>query len=278
MQPATTTIRLELQNDICHLTFNRPEQRNAMNGAMLNELLQTFDWLANTPELRAVVLRGAGGMFCAGADLKDLESQELEGIDRSENQTPTTRMTAHNRRFGLICRAAANLDVPVVAVIEGAALGGGFGLTCVADISLALTSTTFGLPETQLGLVPAQIAPFAVERIGAPATRRLALTGARFKGQEAAALGLVDHIYETSSELDNALAHVLKQILRCAPSANRATKRLLRRLGPTVSDNLLDHAAHVFASHALSPEGREGIGAFVQKHTPGWVTQPTPKG
>ena len=274
MQPPTnlTTLLLEVQAGVCRVTFNRPENKNAMNSVMLDELLAVFEWIASDGQTRALVLRGSGRTFCAGADLKELRTARTDqGADGARAD-----LKAHNLRFGLLSRAADMLDVPTLAIVEGAALGGGFGLTCVCDIVLAKQDAMFGLPETRLGLVPAQIAPFVIQRIGAMATRRLALTGARFTAVEAERLGLVDRSFDTTEALEAAAQETVQHILQCGPEANRVTKRLLRRLSPTVGDQVLNQAAHLFTVQSLSPEGREGTAAFVQKRAPNW-TSPKPE-
>jgi len=264
--PNSETLLLSLQRDVLHVTLNRPARKNAMNGELLDALEESFAWAQNESSLRALVLRGAGGSFCAGADLNDIQSR---GAVASED--PVGDLATHNRRFGAISEAANDLDVPLIAVVEGVALGGGFGLTCVADIALAQVDTVFGLPETQLGLVPAQIAPFVLQRIGVMATRRLALTGARFKAPEAKALGLVDAVFDSTEELEAGLAQTLTSVLRCGPQANRETKRLLREISGRPDSKQLDAGARVFASCALSDEGREGSLAFSEKRKPDWA-------
>lgn len=273
--PSPTTLRLELHAGACHVTLNRPDRKNAMSGTMLDELLAAFEWINREPEVRLLILRGAGGTFCAGADLKELrEHHGVRAGEEVDESAARRTLSAHNLRFGLVSRAADMLDVPTIAVVEGAALGGGFGLACVSDIVLAQQDAVFGLPETRLGLVPAQIAPFVIQRIGAMATRRLALTGARFNAIEAARLGLVDGSFPDVESLNQAVADTTAQILRCGPRANRVTKRLLRRLSPTVSDHTLDQAAHLFSVQSLSPEGQEGTAAFNAKRNPAWAPQP----
>ena len=264
--PHSETLLLSHERDVLYVTLNRPARKNAMNGALLDSLEDAFAWAHQQRSLRALVLRGAGGSFCAGADLHDIQTRSAVA-----SEDPVGDLAVHNRRFGAISEAANNLDVPLIAVVEGVALGGGFGLTCASDIALSHVDTTFGLPETQLGLVPAQIAPFVVQRIGVMAARRLALTGARFKARDAHALGLVDAVYDSTEALDTGLEHTLDAILRCGPQANRETKRLLRELGGRPDPKQLDAGARVFASCALSEEGREGNAAFSEKRKPDWA-------
>ena len=155
--------------------------------------------------------------------------------------------------------------------LEGAVLGGGVGLACISDVAISLRSTQFGLPETSLGILPAQIAPFVVQRIGKPQARRLALLGMRFKGEEAQQLGIVHQVVDTVEALDAAVAQTLAQIKRCAPDANRATKALIHRVGTEPLTDLLDDAAKQFARTVSVGEGVEGTMAFVQKRAAKWA-------
>ena len=268
--PDTETLALRLDGGVLHLTLDRPERKNAMNARMLHELVAGCDAVDRDAEqLRAVVLRGSGGTFCAGADLKDMASRGQGGGDPS--QDPLEAAAAANRRFGVLSARADELRVPLIGVIEGAVMGGGFGLCCVTDIALAKADARFGLPETGLGLVPAQIAPFVLQRIGLTQARRLMLTGARIDGATAHALGLVHEVFDTTEALEAALDQVLAQIRRCAPGANRATKALVKRVVARDLDPLLDYAAQLFAEASLGDEGREGATAFVEKRLPNWA-------
>src|SRR4051794_17298647 len=185
--PAVTSLLLRFdERGILHVALNRPEVRNAMSLVMVRELRDLFASIEARRDVRAVVLRGAGGHFSAGGDVKDMAAA------RSADPGPDGRdpIEVVNARFGELVDRVNRAPQVVIAVLEGAVFGGGFGLACVADVALALTSASFGLPETGLGLPPAQIAPFLVQRLGLSQARRLAVTGARFDGSEAARLGV----------------------------------------------------------------------------------------
>jgi isohexenylglutaconyl-CoA hydratase len=271
--PVTETLALSLQAGVLHVTLNRPDRRNAMNSKMVAELIQVFEALPAPGTLRAVVLRGAGGTFCAGADIKDMAGRGAgtAGATPPGPEELLQRVAQHNRLFGRVASAIQAAPAPVIGVIEGAAMGGGFGMVCVTDIALCLEATRFGLPETGLGILPAQIAPFVLGRIGFTQARRLCLTGARFDGREAQRLGLVHEVCADTAALDARLAEVLQQIRRCAPDANAQTKRLLLRVGEAPLAEVLDEAAQLFARASLSEEGREGAMAFVEKRLPRWA-------
>ena len=177
-----------------------------------------------------------------------------------------------NRAFGALLEETQHAPQVVITVLQGAVLGGGFGLACVSDIALAEHQAQFGLPETSLGLLPAQIAPFVVQRIGLTQARRLALTAARFDGIQARRMGLVHFVEHDPHALAERLDEVLAHVLCCAPGANAATKKLLLASAAQPSAELLDQAAKWFSEAVTGTEGVEGTMAFVQKRKPGWAS------
>ncbi len=260
--PNTQTLLLERLEGVLHITLNRPDSRNAMSLAMVEELRAVLAAVHSDREVRALVLRGAGGHFCAGGDIGDMAGARANGHDAYR---------ALNRAFGALLEEAQHAPQVLVAVLEGAVLGGGFGLACVSDIAIASTSAKFGLPETSLGIIPAQIAPFVVKRIGLTQARRLALTAARFDGEEALRLGLVHFSEPDEARLEQRLQQVLEQVRQCAPGANAATKALLLASQSEPLDALLDRAADLFADAVTGQEGTEGTLAFMQKRKPKWA-------
>jgi isohexenylglutaconyl-CoA hydratase len=271
------TLRLHADGGVLHVTLDRPQVRNAMNAAMVAELVRVADLvdaMAAGGSARALVLRGAGGHFCAGGDLKEV----LAGAGETGTGAGATAdaVAAISRSFGGMLRRFAQLPTVVIAVCEGSVLGGGFGLACVSDIALARRDARFGLPETRRGVPPAQIAPFAVQRIGLTQARRLCLTGADLGATQALALGLVHEVFDDAPSLDAGLAATLAQVLRCAPQANAITKTILLEVGDRDMDALLDDAAQRFADAVRSDEGREGLAAFVQKRAPRWAGPEVP--
>ncbi|MFN3714218.1 MAG: enoyl-CoA hydratase/isomerase family protein [Alcanivoracaceae bacterium] len=263
--PTTETLLLREDGPFLHITLNRPEARNAMSLTMVNELMAVFEAIAESITIRALILRGTNGHFCAGGDIKDMAGARMKAAAGESDA-----YFQLNRRFGEMITLANRLPQVVVTVIEGAVLGGGFGLACISDVAIAADDAQFGLPETGLGVIPAQIAPFVVQRIGLTQARRLALTGARFNGSEAARLGIVHEAVPTA-ELDARLEATLKQIRRCAPHANRVAKQLVLGVGEQSLESLLDQAARDFAAAVASSEGAEGTMAFVQKRLPNWA-------
>lgn len=260
--PHCETLLLNLEASVLHVTLNRPDSRNAMSLAMVGELRTVLAAVHGDLSVRAIVLRGAGGHFCAGGDIKDMAGARATGADAYR---------ALNRAFGSLLEEAQHTPQVLIAVLQGAVLGGGFGLACVSDIAIAQQDARFGLPETTLGILPAQIAPFVVGRIGLTQTRRLALTAARFDGSEAERLGLVHFSEPDDAALEVRLQQVLGQIRQCAPQANAATKALLLATEGQALGPLLDSAAEQFAAAVTGAEGVEGTLAFMQKRAPKWT-------
>ncbi|WP_367372426.1 enoyl-CoA hydratase/isomerase family protein [Pseudomonas lini] len=260
--PVCQTLLLERHNGVLHITLNRPDSRNAMSLQMVAELRAVLAAVRDDRQVRALVIGGAGGHFCAGADIKDMANARAQGA---------TAYRELNRAFGALLEEAQHAPQVVITVLQGAVLGGGFGLACVSDIAMADHQAQFGLPETSLGLLPAQIAPFVVQRIGLTQARRLALTAARFDGNQARRMGLVHFVEHDPQALAERLDEVLAHVLCCAPGANAATKKLLLASAGKLSDGLLDQAAEWFSEAVTGDEGVEGTMAFVQKRKPGWA-------
>lgn len=266
--PDCTALALERRGSVLHVTLNRPDTRNAMDGAMVAELLAVTQAVRGDRSLRTLVLRGAGGTFCAGGDIKGFKANMQASVPEPGAADPVVRQ---NRAFGDFLIALNELPQTVVMVVEGAAFGGGLGLVCVSDIAIAARDTRFALSETGLGLPPAQIAPFVVQRIGLTQARRLMMSGARFDGAQACELGLVHEVAADAAALEVALARVLDQIGRCAPAANAATKEILFAAQRDPLPEVLDMAALHFAACMRGAEGREGVAAFLEKRPASWV-------
>jgi isohexenylglutaconyl-CoA hydratase len=260
--PNCETLLLNLEAGVLHVTLNRPDSRNAMSLAMVHELRAVLAHVSQQADVRALVLRGAGGHFCAGGDIKDMAGARAKGGDAYREL---------NRTFGAMLEEFQHAPLVVIAVLEGAVLGGGFGLACISDIAIADSACKFGLPETTLGILPAQIAPFVVKRVGLTQARRLALTAARFNGEEALRLGLVHYCESSDSALKQRLAETLEQVRKCAPQANALTKALILDTEEEALSSLLDRAAEQFAAAVTGPEGVEGTMAFMQKRAAKWA-------
>jgi isohexenylglutaconyl-CoA hydratase len=267
--PQTSHIRLDLRGPVLHLLLNRPERRNALSSQMVREITATFAAIAADRSVRVVVLRGAGGTFCAGGDIANMSVAQAAPPPGAPDEVRND-----NRRFGAVLETINAAPQVVIAAVEGYAMGGGFGLACVADVTIATADARFALSEATIGVVAAAVSPFVVQRIGLPAARRLGVTAVRISGDEALAIGLADFVAPDGAALDAAVRETCNQVLKCAPDAVAVTKRLMLRSGsPNMIGEILDDAAASFAAAVRGPEGKEGTAAFVAKRKPSWVTR-----
>lgn len=260
------TLIVTRNGPVLKIAMNRPEARNALSPVMVRELTQVFEEARDDPAVRAVVLMGANGTFCAGGDLKGMEGSEGAPSGTTEGRA------ASNRRFGALLETVDALPKAVIVLIEGAAMGGAVGLVAVSDWAIMEKSAQIGTPEVTVGVIPAQIAPFVVARIGYAQARRLVTYGLRLDAETALRIGLVHEIAGNHGDLRTMGADAVNQVLRCSPQAVAETKRLVRisvrePLGPT-----LDAASQSFAA-ALAGDAREGIRAFVEKRKPAWAAK-----
>jgi len=263
------TLLLRRERSRLYVTLNRPQVKNALNPVLVGELRTVFSNLRDRRDIKAVILRGAGGTFCAGADLKNME-QTMGDKPRAGEKDP---IAVGNREYGIFLESVNTAPQVVIAAIEGYAIAGGFGLACCSDIAISTEDAGFSMSETAIGIVPAQIAPFVAARIGVPNTRHLALTAARFKGPEALRLGIVHYLVKDTAALDAKLEEVLKQVDRCAPLANALTKAVVMKVGTEPLSSVLDFASDQFAIARRSPEAAEGLRAFAEKRPPKWTLE-----
>lgn len=271
--PEVQDLLLEQHQSALFVTLNRPQTKNAITAAMVDGLMQLCDWLVSAANIRAVVLRGAGGAFCAGGDIKEFAAQMMAPAPEEGAQDPVAKA---NRVFGDLLLKLGAIPQTLIVAVEGPAFGGANGFIAVADIAIADASAKLSLSETTLGVVPAQIAPFLVAKIGAFNARRLALTGAHFSAEEAARIGHVDRVVNGPGAIDTAIIDALNSVGRCAPGANALTKKLINDCTALIDPLLLDRAANDFAA-SLRSEGKAGAGAFLAKSPPPWVETYTEK-
>ena len=236
-------LRVQRDGDVLHVTLARPERRNAFDAALIADLTEAF---ADVGEARAVVLAGDGVTFCAGADI-DLHRSAID-LTFEENVEDALKLYR-------MCEAIDRCPAPVVARIQGYALGGGSGLAACADIAIAATDATFGFTEVKLGIIPAVISPFVLPKIGAHA-RRYFLTGERFDAQTALRIGLV---HEIADELDAVVQRIVDELLGAGPQAVREAKKLIRER-PVGRET-----AEIAARLRTSNEGQRRLRAFFER-------------
>ena len=250
------------QQHVATLTLNRPDVHNAFNAELIAELSDAFDGIAADPP-RVLVLTGSGKSFSAGADLEWMRSMADAGEEANRRDA---------ERLGAMFRKLDELPCPTVARVNGPTFGGGVGLVSCCDIAIASESALFGLTEVRLGLIPATIAPFVIARIGQANARRYMLTGERFDAHRALAMGLVHECCERE-ELDEHYQSVVDGILSAGPNAVAECKRLIRRVARFHDDpsELDAMTADWIARLRVSPEGQEGLHAFLDKRRPSWT-------
>ncbi|WOJ92126.1 enoyl-CoA hydratase-related protein [Congregibacter variabilis] len=262
MLPAVENLLLEPQGDTLTIWFNRPETRNALSGAMADELAAVLEALPAS-EFRFVVLRGKGGAFCSGGDLKMFRNVFQAGMPREE-------IVAFNADFGRMMVAIKQLPQLFVVAIEGAAMAGGLGIACLADVVVTTADAKFALTEVTLGIPPAQITPVVISRIGASQARRLLLTAQRFDGVEAHRLGFAHFVEPDLEALESRLQSVLRDAHRGAPGAIKLTKQIISASESLQGSELVQFAAERFADAMLGDEAREGMQAFAEKRPAQW--------
>lgn len=262
--PEFETLDLEAADGWLTVWFNSPENRNALTAERARELTSLCGVLAASQAIRGVVFRGRGSVFCAGGDLKSF-GRTLSG-DAGYDEIRDLSL-AGAEMFDTIFA----LPQYTVMAVEGAAIAGGLGMVCLGDHVVATRDAKFALSEVRVGLTPAQIAPFVIQRLGLRVGRSLMLSGARFDGEEAHSIGLVDAVVEDADALAAAIEQQRRLIADAAPGAVAAIKAQVSQLPFQSRDEQKQAAADSFAKRMLSDEAREGIGAFVEKRKPNWA-------
>jgi len=262
--PEVQDLILECDADTLTIWFNRPESRNALSARMAAELAQVLEVLPRARDLRFIILRGKGGSFCSGGDLSMFRTVFQGGASRED-------IVAANASFGRLLRSVRALPQLFVVGIEGAAMAGGLGLSCIADVVITTANARFALSEVTLGIPPAQITSLVIQRVGASEARRLLLTAQRFDGLEAGRLGFAHQVVADSNALDEALATLLDDARRGAPGAIALTKDIIAASAALEPDALVQFAAERFADAMLGEEAREGMAAFAAKRQPQWA-------
>ena len=253
-------LTIERTGSVERLTLNRSQVRNAFNDTMIAELSAWARGAALDAGIRAVVISGAGPVFCAGADATWMATT----IERSHDEN-----VADARRAAEMFRTIDELPMPVVGRVHGAAIGGGAGLAAVCDVVVADEHALFGFTEVKLGIIPAVISPFVLAKIGRSAARELFLTGRRFSALHALDIGLV-HTVVGQDHLDAAVDAVLQEVLSAGPEAIAAAKRLIAQVSVIEARSAGALTSEALAQRRVSAEGQEGLRAFLQKRKAGW--------
>jgi methylglutaconyl-CoA hydratase len=253
-------LTIQREDLVTRLVLERPEVRNAFNDELLAQLYDAARELTRARVARVVVLEGAGPVFCAGADLNWMS--RMVAYSREENVMDASRLA-------LVFQALDTLPMPLIARVQGAALGGGAGLAAVADIVVAADDAVFGFTEVKLGILPAVISPYVIRKIGASAARELFLTGARFSALRAREIGLVQHVV-APDQIDDTVRQLTGELLTSGPGAMAVTKELIRQVTGSLPDDVIGLTSETIARQRVSQEGQEGMRAFLEKRKPVW--------
>jgi methylglutaconyl-CoA hydratase len=258
--PEYKTILVEFHGKVVRVFLNRPEVHNAFNNELIDDLFDAFTKLNKEEDIRAIVLTGNGKSFCAGADLNWMKSV-IENTFRENFE--------ESLKLAKLMHLIFTHTKPVIARINGAAVGGGVGLMSVCDILIAAENAKFGLSEVKLGLVPAAISPFVMSRIGEANARELFITGERITADYARKIGLVNQVVPYD-KLDEIVNSKLDLILQNGPEAVRVVKKMIYDVTQKKFPELLEYTADIIANLRISKEGQEGMNAFLEKRLPSW--------
>lgn len=262
-------VRIETRGAFVHATLDAPATRNALTDSMVASLRDAVALADTLPEARALVIRGASGTFCAGGDFGRFRAL-IAAPAPADGPDP---IALFNRGFGQLLEALRRCRIATLAVVEGAAMGGGVGLAAACDFVFAAQSAHFAMPEVTLGLPPAQIAPFIAARIGSGAALRLMVTGRRLDADAARGAGLADEVLAAEA-LEARVDTVLAELGRAEPSALRATKAIVRDAEEAPTSEVLDRAAQRFAAALRGGQASEGLAAFAGRRPARWVVRP----
>jgi methylglutaconyl-CoA hydratase len=252
---------VEIRSGVAHVSLNRPEVHHAFDDEMMRALASAFARISQNDAVRLAVIRSEGKTFCAGADIRWMK--RMVGYSFEENVADATLLHT-------MLRAIRDCPKPVIARVQGAAFGGAVGLVAACDIAVASQAASFCISEVKLGIIPAVISPFLLEAIGIRAARRYALTAERFDAAQALRIGLVHEVVESTEALDPWISRLSEQIGRNGPLALAACKRVLHEVGPLRWEQAREITARAISEIRVSPEGQDGLNAFLDKRPPGW--------
>jgi len=247
---------------VARLTMNRPDIRNAFNEQLIGDICEAMGRLTSDPNVRAIVLTGAGKAFSAGADLNMM--QRAAKFSAAENKDDA-------RRLAHMLASIYHSAKPTVALVNGPAMGGGLGLIAACDIAIGADTAFFALTEVRVGLIPAVISPFVIQAITVRQARRYFVSGERFDAKTAERLGLL-HKVVAAEALNDELNAMLGELLACGPEAQSLAKDLIRRVAyRPLSDSVMEETAGLIAKTRAGDEGKEGVTAFLEKRKPNWM-------
>ena len=260
---AYSTIQTRHEGEVGWITFNRPEIHNAFNSTVISELSAAFTEMESDSHIRVVVLTGAGKSFCAGADLNWMRGVITQSFD--ENLAEALALADLFWQIYTFKR-------PVIARVNGAAIGGGTGFVAVCDMAIAAKSAVFSFSEVKIGVVPACIGPYVVKKMGEGKAREMFITGERMSADRAFEVGLVNKVVD-DNQLDVEVENLMQSILSSGPEAVAMAKKLVSEAPLMTPSQFKPFTAEMIAKLRVSAEGQEGMDAFLNKRKPKWVTE-----
>lgn len=258
----TEFVKTFTEGGVSRIVLSRPERHNAFNEVMMGEITESVQECAAHPHVRVIVLSAAGECFSAGADINWMKRVVDYTFEENVNDTKVLA--------GML-RAIRECPKPVIARVQGAAMGGGVGLVAACDMAVAVERAFFCLSEVRLGIIPAVISPFVISKIGLSPMRRYALTAERFDAVEAKRIGLINEVELSDAEMDAWIGEVVAALRGNGPEALAACKRVLQDVEGLNWDEVGDLTARRIAERRVSPEGQEGLRAFLEKRPPAWT-------
>ncbi len=250
------------KHGVATVTLNNPAKHNAFDDVIIGELTDAFNAVNSNADVRVMVLASEGKSFSAGGDLAWMK--RMANYSRAENLADSEKLAA-------MLKALNFMTKPTIARVQGAALGGGVGLVSCCDMAIATERAVFSLSEVKIGLMPATIGPYVIAAIGQRASRRYFTTAERFDAARALSLGLVSDVVANEQDLDTAIAQQVDQLLSNGPQAITAAKQLVFDMDREITDELIAETCERIADIRVSPEGQEGLSAFLEKRSPAWV-------
>ena len=264
--PETQAIVTYFDQGWLQIQLNTPENRNALSDIMVSDITRVLEKVRHDHSVRGISFRGNGGIFCAGGDLKGFRA--IYKLGTAGKPIAEELSLQAGKFFALI----ANMPQLTIALIEGAAMAGGFGIACCCDVVASTPGAKFALSETRIGITPAQIAPYVLSRLGPSRGKRMMLLGSHFNGEDAHKMGFVDYLTTEAKDLSTLEDQVRSETMACAPSALAVTKDIVRQVQSNLSaDEFVKKAANTFADAIVGDEGREGISSFLEKRKPDWT-------
>ena len=257
----TMSIKSEIKNQIATVTLNRPEVHNAFNAEMVTELTKIFTDLSKNKEVRSIILSSSGKTFCAGADLKWMQS--MMNCSMEENIKDAENLA---KMFATI----NNCSKPVIARVQGHAFGGGVGLISTCDIVISVETATFSLSEVRIGLVPGVISPFLLRKISVGEARRYFLTAEKFSANEALRIGLISKVVKDEAELDSVIKELTNNINQNGPEATSICKKMIFEVSDLNINEAITFTTKAIADRRAGKEGQEGMKSFFEKRKPEW--------